>query len=331
MKIANKREFKNYISKLPENDLQVLFQVYYSNSLPVRRIYSTVAESLLIGPPVVSNRQEAADYLDTLKKLSIDAIRFIAKCRLSSEMYNACGFKSTSSKKNIIIVLESELIYAYSIDLVFRRQIGNQYGAENANDISPEITETSSEESSSEEEEYGLIIERAPARKQILPRSNIPSALRHTVWNTYLGEEKGTSKCFCCKSETISRANFHCGHVIAHSNGGETTVQNLRPICPSCNMSMGSKNMEDFMRKCGFGELYEDMFVIDGEFYSEDNLFEYFPWLNDYKRHFINIFRKSDEYGRKNTYELIPEYYDAFMRRSQDFLLELALMGRQRI
>lgn len=29
---------------------------------------------------------------------------------------------------------------------------------------------------------------------------------------------------------------------------GETIVSNLKPICQNCNSSMGTKNMEGFMR-----------------------------------------------------------------------------------
>jgi hypothetical protein len=40
---------------------------------------------------------------------------------------------------------------------------------------------------------------------------------------------------------------WHAGHVVAESKGGgPTNVQNLRPVCISCNMSMGSKNMMEF-------------------------------------------------------------------------------------
>ena len=40
----------------------------------------------------------------------------------------------------------------------------------------------------------------------------------------------------------ISRNGWHCGHVISEKNGGETNIGNLRPICGSCNNSMGSMN-----------------------------------------------------------------------------------------
>ena len=42
--------------------------------------------------------------------------------------------------------------------------------------------------------------------------------------------------------------SFNCGHIIAEANGGELIVSNLKPICQNCNSSMGTKNMDDFMK-----------------------------------------------------------------------------------
>ena len=41
--------------------------------------------------------------------------------------------------------------------------------------------------------------------------------------------------------------DFHTGHYISEANGGEVKLDNLRPICKGCNLSMGTTNMEDFM------------------------------------------------------------------------------------
>ena len=42
--------------------------------------------------------------------------------------------------------------------------------------------------------------------------------------------------------------SFNCGHIIAEANGGKVIVSNLKPICQNCNSSMGTKNMDDFMK-----------------------------------------------------------------------------------
>ena len=71
--------------------------------------------------------------------------------------------------------------------------------------------------------------------------------IKRLVWNTYIGEEKGKSKCYCCKLADITQMSFHCGHVISEKQGGKTTVDNLRPICQNCNCSMKAVNMNEFM------------------------------------------------------------------------------------
>jgi len=79
-------------------------------------------------------------------------------------------------------------------------------------------------------------------------KKTISSTIKKLVWNTNIGEEFGKSKCMCCKSTDITQMSFNCGHVIAEANGGETIVSNLKPICQNCNSSMGTKNMNDFIK-----------------------------------------------------------------------------------
>ena len=83
-------------------------------------------------------------------------------------------------------------------------------------------------------------------------KDKIPKPLRAKVWATYIGEKIGTAKCFCCELAEITMLNFDCGHVIAEHNGGEVNLDNLRPICKSCNSSMGTMNMFEYIKKYGF-------------------------------------------------------------------------------
>lgn len=80
-------------------------------------------------------------------------------------------------------------------------------------------------------------------------KKNIPSTIRRLVWNTYIGEDIGKARCTCCNTTFITQLSFHCGHIIAEVNGGETVVSNLKPICQNCNSSMRTKNMNDFVQK----------------------------------------------------------------------------------
>ena len=79
-------------------------------------------------------------------------------------------------------------------------------------------------------------------------KKNIPKAMKRVVWDTYIGAEVGLTKCLCCQHADIRQIEFHCGHVVAETNGGSTTVDNLRPICAQCNLSMGKTNMNEFMK-----------------------------------------------------------------------------------
>jgi len=80
-------------------------------------------------------------------------------------------------------------------------------------------------------------------------KKSIPAAVKRIVWNRYIGETIGKSKCLCCKVTDITQLSFHCGHVIAEANGGTIEITNLRPICQNCNSSMRKMNMDEFIEK----------------------------------------------------------------------------------
>jgi 5-methylcytosine-specific restriction endonuclease McrA len=77
----------------------------------------------------------------------------------------------------------------------------------------------------------------------------IPQSLRKAVWNTYIGREIGETNCPVCKNSIISPFEFHCGHIVAEIKGGKTCLENLRPICKSCNSSMKTFNLETYQKQ----------------------------------------------------------------------------------
>lgn len=85
-------------------------------------------------------------------------------------------------------------------------------------------------------------------------KKKIPAALRNAVWNECNGSESKVGSCYVCK-EMITFSSFHSGHVQAEANGGDITLDNLKPICGLCNSSMGKMNMEDFIKKYGFDKI----------------------------------------------------------------------------
>jgi 5-methylcytosine-specific restriction endonuclease McrA len=80
-------------------------------------------------------------------------------------------------------------------------------------------------------------------------KRTIPMSLKAAVWNEYIGENVGATLCPICKNNKITQMNFVCGHVEAESKGGALSLENLRPICGQCNLSMGTKNLNDFQEE----------------------------------------------------------------------------------
>jgi hypothetical protein len=79
-------------------------------------------------------------------------------------------------------------------------------------------------------------------------RKKIPKHIKTLVWNQHIGNGISQGKCKCCMEEIINNRDFHCGHVIAESKGGDLTIPNLRPICAACNASMGTQSMNEFTK-----------------------------------------------------------------------------------
>uniref|UniRef100_A0A6C0CFK5 HNH endonuclease 5 domain-containing protein n=1 Tax=viral metagenome TaxID=1070528 RepID=A0A6C0CFK5_9ZZZZ len=103
------------------------------------------------------------------------------------------------------------------------------------------------EEKKKQEEEIKIQEEKKKQQKKT-KKKPISATIKRLVWNSNIGEDIGKSKCMCCTVTDITQMSFNCGHIIAECNGGELIVSNLKPICQNCNSSMGTKNMEDFMK-----------------------------------------------------------------------------------
>ncbi len=80
-------------------------------------------------------------------------------------------------------------------------------------------------------------------------KAKIPHTLRRIAWDYWIGEDNAKSNCLCCGLTIISQMNFSCGHIVSEINGGKLIPENLKPICHSCNSSIGTKNMDEFINK----------------------------------------------------------------------------------
>ena len=86
-----------------------------------------------------------------------------------------------------------------------------------------------------------------PIATKIIPVSvpqlsnKIPKSLKHNVWLIHIGTKfEGKCSVKWCKN-IITPFDFEAGHNVPFSKGGETTINNLKPICSCCNKSMGNR------------------------------------------------------------------------------------------
>ena len=75
-----------------------------------------------------------------------------------------------------------------------------------------------------------------PARK-----TKIPASLKAEVWQRCIGDTYVAKCAVTWCSAQVTPFTFEAGHNIPESKGGETTVDNLRPICSKCNKAMGNR------------------------------------------------------------------------------------------
>jgi hypothetical protein len=92
---------------------------------------------------------------------------------------------------------------------------------------------------------------RPPKSSKPKKKEAIPAAIKTLVWNKWVGEKEAEAGCYACKVTTITMRHFHCGHVVSEKHGGKCTIDNLRPICQPCNLSMGTMNMNEYITKFG--------------------------------------------------------------------------------
>jgi len=129
----------------------------------------------------------------------------------------------------------------------------NNKNSETPKQLNPTIENQESQPGSILPEKLKSTID-SPHKNPRPKKQNIGNGLRQFVWKLFMGENIAIGKCMCCGQNDISIQNTsaECGHIISRKNGGQSVFQNLRPICSSCNRSMSSTNMDEYMRDCGF-------------------------------------------------------------------------------
>ena len=91
-----------------------------------------------------------------------------------------------------------------------------------------------------------------PSHKTKRTRESIPRSIRDKVWKSEFGtNEQGMCPIPHCETvlEWKKKDSWHAGHKKSHMNGGELKLENLRPICWSCNLDMGGTNWDDYVAR----------------------------------------------------------------------------------
>jgi hypothetical protein len=78
-----------------------------------------------------------------------------------------------------------------------------------------------------------------------LLRKQIPYIVREQVWKKVNVTMVDIGICFTCNNDLYFR-DMECGHIIAHALGGIDNVDNLMPICKTCNKDMGIMNLFEY-------------------------------------------------------------------------------------
>jgi 5-methylcytosine-specific restriction endonuclease McrA len=73
----------------------------------------------------------------------------------------------------------------------------------------------------------------------------VPKWMRIGLWETYFGDNP-LGMCYCCK-EPFSIKNMQAGHTLSAQEGGDISLENLRPVCGGCNYSMRTRKLHEWM------------------------------------------------------------------------------------
>ncbi len=77
------------------------------------------------------------------------------------------------------------------------------------------------------------------------PKQHVPIVVREQVWKKCNPNTGDLGVCYTCCNDLYFR-DMECGHVKAHALGGDISVDNLMPVCKSCNKDMGIMDLHEY-------------------------------------------------------------------------------------
>lgn len=78
-------------------------------------------------------------------------------------------------------------------------------------------------------------------------RKSIPAQIRFECWTRENGKSL-EGKCWCCDA-ALRFIEFEAGHLVSVALGGQNLLDNLRPVCRTCNNNCRTKNMIDYKKE----------------------------------------------------------------------------------
>jgi 5-methylcytosine-specific restriction endonuclease McrA len=173
-----------------------------------------------------------------LKRLNATELRSIYKTNNIKEK-----FSSGNTKESIIFNIMSYNSKCDKLFFIKHKKIDDTC------DVSVNSIESDTHEQLKQEQLKQEQLKQETIRKK---KQSIPKNVKINVWNTHIDSNIQRHKCLCCKKAIISNTEFDVGHIISEKNGGTLEINNLRPICSSCNHSMGTTNMIEYIIKYGY-------------------------------------------------------------------------------
>ena len=165
-------------------------------------------------------------------------------------------------------------------------------------------TKSKSKKSSDQRKSESSVNKKTDTSKEKNKRKKVPKAVKESIWKKYISEIELKGKCFVGCGTDIQINNFEAGHVIPVCEGGENTIENLRPICSLCNKSMGTQNLNDFIKSFGFEreEIIEkeDITKFDSEIkMNEKQIIEIEKEIKKTKKSSKMLLDKQDDISKK--------------------------------
>jgi hypothetical protein len=89
---------------------------------------------------------------------------------------------------------------------------------------------------------------KTTARTDKFKRKRFTQDQREIVWRQFYGDRL-EALCVCCGFRTVRPSTSHLAHITALASDGLNEIENIVPICQSCNLATGTKPAEKHQRE----------------------------------------------------------------------------------